>query len=481
VKRRGAPMRGWRAHHRPARGAPRPAAAHATLFPRAALHYYHPVVADSQLVTMDPRPLADDKVDNYRFRIGGRERVPIVIGGMGVDISTAELALVAARLGGVGHISDAMVQHVSDRKYETHFTKAKSEKHRGTRDGFDKTGVKFDLEHLRQAQLNHVRHTMDRKQGDGAVFINVMEKLTMGAPGDTLRARLLGAMDGGIDGITLSAGLHIGSLKLMEDHPRFRDVKIGPIVSSVRALKIFLKSAARLDRLPDYVVVEGPLAGGHLGFGDDWRDYDLRTIVAEVLAFLRDEQLDIPVVPAGGIFTGTDAASYLAMGAAAVQVATRFTVTEECGLPARVKQEYYRAREEDLVVSGVSPTGYPIRLLSYSPCFEANIKPQCEAFGYLLSREGTCSYLDAYEKTGVDAKGHKLPVQGKVCLCYHFAKFNCYTCGHYVYRLKDTTQKLPDGSWQLLTAEHVFRDYQFSTNHRVALPEPVGAAAVANL
>lgn len=427
------------------------------------------------MATHDP---LTDTVDNYRLRLGGAEYVPIVIGGMGVDISTTELALTAARLGGVGHISDAMVQHVSDRKFDTHFTKAKSQKHRKTRDGLDKTSVKFDLEHLRQAQINHVRHTMERKAGTGAVFINVMEKLTMGAPGDTLRTRLIGAMDGGIDGITLSAGLHIGTLKLIEDHPRFRDVKIGPIVSSLRALKIFLKSAARANRLPDYIIVEGPLAGGHLGFGDDWRSYNLRDIVEEILAFLRQEELAIPVIPAGGIFTGTDAASYLARGAAAVQVATRFTVTHECGLPARVKQEYFRAREEDLVVSAVSPTGYPIRLLRYSPCFSSNIKPQCEAFGYLLSREGTCAYLDAYEKAPVDANGVKAVITEKVCLCYHFSKFNCYTCGHYVYRLKDTTHRLADGSYQVLSAEHVFRDYQHSRNHQITLPQPLEAAPV---
>lgn len=430
---------------------------------------------------MESRPLTEDKVDNYRWQLGNLELVPLVIGGMGVDISTTELALAAARLGGIGHISDAMVQHVSDRKFETHFTKAKSEKHRATRDGFDKTTVKFDLEHLRQAQINHVRDTMERKRGPGAVFINVMEKLTMGAPGDTLRARLTGALDGGIDGITLSAGLHNGTLRLIEDHPRFRDVKLGPIVSSLRALKIFLKSGSRMNRLPDYVIVEGPLAGGHLGFGEDWRQYELRDIVAEILAFLREEKLDIPVVPAGGIFTGTDATSYLRMGAAALQVATRFTVTEECGLPARVKQDYYRATEADIVVSGVSPTGYPIRLLSYSPCFTSNVKPQCEAFGYLLSREGTCTYIDAYEAAPVDAKGRKLPPGNKVCLCYHFAKFNCFTCGHYVYRLKDTTRRLADGSWQLLTAEHVFRDYQFSTGHRIVLPADPAAATTASV
>jgi NAD(P)H-dependent flavin oxidoreductase YrpB (nitropropane dioxygenase family) len=431
---------------------------------------------------MTSRDPLTDRVDNYRLRFGSAEYVPIVVGGMGVDISTTELALTAARLGGVGHISDAMVQQVSDRKFDTHFTKAKSQKHRKTRDGFDKTTVKFDLEHLREAQMNHVRHTMERKTGSGAVFINVMEKLTMGAPGDTLRTRLIGAMDGGIDGITLSAGLHIGSLKLIEDHPRFRDVKIGPIVSSLRALKIFLKSATRVSRLPDYIIVEGPLAGGHLGFGDDWRDYNLRDIVDEILVFMREESLDIPVIPAGGIFTGTDAAGYLSRGAAGVQVATRFTITNECGLPAKVKQEYFRAREEDLVVSGVSPTGYPIRLLNYSPCFSSNIKPQCEAFGYLLSREGTCAYLDTYEKTPVGADGKKPIITEKVCLCYHFNQFNCYTCGHYVYRLKDTSHRLTDGRYQLLPAEHVFRDYQYSSNNEIAMPlppEPTPATAAA--
>ena len=96
----------------------------------------------------------------------------------------------------------------------------------------------------------------------------------------------------------------------------------------------FLRKNARLDRLPDYIIVEGPLAGGHLGFGaDDWDKHDLRTIVAEIAQYLQTEKLDIPLIPAGGIFTGSDAVSYLENGAAAVQVATRFTVTHECGLP----------------------------------------------------------------------------------------------------------------------------------------------------
>ena len=159
------------------------------------------------------------------------------------------------------------------------------------------------------------------------------------APRETLRVRLSAALDAGIDGITLSAGLHLGSFAQIADHPRFRDAKLGIIVSSLRALQLFLRKNAKLDRLPDYVIVEGPLAGGHLGFGlDDWSKYDLRTIVDEIARWLKAEQLDIPLIPAGGIFTGSDAVSYLETGAAAVQVATRFTVTNECGLPDEARK-----------------------------------------------------------------------------------------------------------------------------------------------
>ena len=415
-----------------------------------------------------------DELDNYRLMLGRDEYIPIMVGGMGVNISTAELALETCRLGGIGHISDAMLPFVSDKKFDTHFTKAKSEKYRESRDTFDKTTVKFDLEDLRQAQLKYVQTTMEQKKGDGAIFINVMEKLNMASPGETLRMRMSAAMDGGIDGMTLSAGLHNSSLKLIADHPRFHDVKIGTIVSSARALKIFLRSGKRVDRLPDFVVVEGPLAGGHLGFGEDWREYNLKDIVVEVIEFLKQEQLDIPVIPAGGIFTGTDATDYMQLGTSAVQLATRFTVTEECGLPAKAKQAYLSAEEKDVYVSTLSPTGYPIRLLRQSPCINSNVKPQCEPLGYILNKDGGCQYIDAYEATGVDEKGRKLPVTDKICLCYHFSKYNAYTCGHYVYRLKDTTRQLDNGDYQILTAEHVFNDYLHSTDHKIAVPEPAG-------
>ena len=411
------------------------------------------------------------KVDDYRLRLGKKELVPIMTGGMGVDISTAELALVAARLGGIGHISDAMVPTVSDRRFKTGFVKEKQKKYKYNVANRDKSVVQFDLARLAEATKLHIGRTMEAKQGDGLIFINCMEKLTMGSPRDTLRVRLSAAMDAGIDGVTLSAGLHLGSLALVADHPRFRDVKFGIIVSSLRALQLFLRKNARLDRLPDYIIVEGPLAGGHLGFGMDWAQYDLKTIVDEILRHLKQEGLNIPIIPAGGIFTGTDAVEFLEAGAAAVQVATRFTVTKECGLPDKVKQEYFKAREEDVEVNLLSPTGYPMRMLKNSPGIGAGIRPNCEAYGYLLDGSGNCSYIEAYNRE-LDRHPDEdtLSVKDKMCLCTHMRNFDCWTCGHYVYRLKDTTRRLPDGSYELLTAEHVFNDYLYSTEHRIVLP-----------
>ena len=410
-------------------------------------------------------------LNDFRLKLGGKEFVPILVGGMGVDISTAELALEVARLGGIGHISDAMVPTVSDRRFKTHFVQEKQRKYKYNVNSADKTEVQFDLERLAEAQRLHVGRTMDAKKGDGAVFVNCMEKLTMNNPRDTLQTRLHAAMDAGVEGITLSAGLHLGSMELMKDHSRFRDVLLGIIVSSARALRPFLKRAAKYKRLPDYIIVEGPLAGGHLGFGiDDWQEYDLKTIVQDVLTFLKENELDIPVIPAGGVFTGTDAVDFFEAGASAVQVATRFTVTKECGLPDRTKHHYFDAVEDDIVVNTISPTGYPMRMLRHSPGIGSGIRPNCEAFGYILDNNGHCAYVEAYNKE-LENKPDKISIQDKTCLCTHFRKFTIWTCGHYVYRLKDTTHKLENGKYQLLSAEEVFRDYQFSKDHTIKIPE----------
>jgi nitronate monooxygenase len=383
------------------------------------------------------------RLDDFRMTLGRDQLVPIMIGGMGVDISSSDLAVEAARLGGVGHISDAMVKTVTDRRYKTKYVKAKQALYKYVPETDDKSNVKFNLEHLAEATRLHVQSTMSRKTGGGQIFINCMEKLTMNAPKETLKVRMASALDAGIDGITLAAGLHLGSFALIEDHPRFRDAKLGIIVSSLRALQLFLKKNARLNRLPDYVVVEGPLAGGHLGFGMDWAKYDLAAIVTDILHYLHEQQLAIPVIAAGGIFTGSDAVRFLSMGVAGVQVATRFTVTKECGLPDDIKQEYFKASEDDIEVNEISPTGYPMRMIKSSPGIGDGIRPNCEAYGYLLDAHGRCAYVTAYNRE-VAAHPHdkRIAVRDKTCLCTHMRNFE------------------------------IFQDYQFSTNDQIRLPEP---------
>jgi len=411
------------------------------------------------------------RVDDFRLKLGNKELVPIMIGGMGVDISTAELALEAARLGGIGHISDALVHDVSDRRFDTEYVKGKTKFYKANINNSDKSSVQFNLGQLAEATKLHVGRTMEAKRGDGMVFVNVMEKLTMNGPRETLQVRLNSALDAGIDGITLSAGLHLGSFALMADHPRFRDAKLGIIVSSVRALQLFLRKTARLDRLPDFVVIEGPLAGGHLGFGLDWAEYDLSTIVTEIAAYLKAEQLDIPLIAAGGIFTGSDGVSFLENGASAIQVATRFTVANECGLPGKAKQAYFKASEDDVIVNTISPTGYPMRMLRNSPAIGTGIRPNCEAYGYLLDGNGNCSYIEAYNREIVlHPDGKNLSVKDKTCLCTQMQNYNVWTCGSTTYRLKDTTRKLADGTYQTLSAEHIFKDYQFSVDNQILLP-----------
>ena len=438
---------------------------------------------DSFMLKCRPLPDAIDmkRLNDYRLTIGGAELKPIVVGGMGVDISSADLALVAAGLGGVGHISDAMSPTVAARRYKTSFVKDKVRHYKHIVGKTDKSEVQFDLAHIAAAQAIHVTKTMDRKRGDGLVYINVMEKLGMNNPKATLQVRMESALEAGIDGITLSAGLHLGSMGLVRDHPRFRHAHIGIIVSSTRALELFLRKNKGLNRLPDYVVVEGPLAGGHLGFGiDDWQNHDIYRLTAQVAEWLRAHELDIPLIAAGGVFTGADAVRALGQGAAAVQVATRFTITKECGLPDDVKQHYAATDEDNIEVNMISPTGYPMRMLKNSPAIGKGIQPNCESFGYLLDSKGHCAYIDAYNaQVAAHPDAKKIVVMDKTCLCTAMRKFECWTCGANAYRLKETTRRGADGAYQLLDAAHVFNDYLYSVDGAVALPQPEADIAAA--
>ncbi|MDX2470862.1 MAG: nitronate monooxygenase [SAR324 cluster bacterium] len=411
------------------------------------------------------------KLNDYRLKLGNDEYSPIMLGGMGMDISTTEMVLAAVKLGGIAHLSDALATFVSDKRFGTSFTKDRLHRFKDSVDNQDKSHEIFTEGEIRGSVMNVIKDAMDRKEGTGGIFVNCMEKLHMNNAKATLKIRLDAILDSGIDGITLSAGLHLGSLALIKDNPRFREAKIGIIVSSVRALKLFLIRAKKLDRLPDFIVVEGPLAGGHLGFKvDDWMNYDLKTITLEVMAFLKEGGNDIPVIPAGGIFTGRDAVDFMEMGAAAVQVATRFIITEEAGFRDTTKQVFFNAKEEDIEVNHLSPTGYPMRMLKGGPCTSTGIKPNCEYLGYILDN-GSCSYLRAYhEQLATHTGPEKFKVEGVTCLCTYMKTYGTWTCGHLTYRLKDTTNILPDGSFQVLTVADVFNDYLNSETHEHIKP-----------
>ncbi len=418
-----------------------------------------------------------EKLSDYSITLRGRQYKPLMVGGMGVNISSSKLVLAVEKLGGIAHLSDALLMDVCDRELGTHYSQAKTRRFKDLINNPDKSEESFDLEDLAAATKQYISHVMSQKTGRGLVLLNCMEKLTMNAAIDTLRVRLNAALDAGIDGITMGAGLHLSSLRLMKDNPRFHEALLGIIVSSVRALKVFIQRANQVERLPDYVVVEGPLAGGHLGFGDDWADYNLEDIVRDVRKFLDDNGMpQIPVFAAGGIFTGGDAVHMLRdVGAAGVQVATRFTIAQECGLPDEVKQRYLDSVAEDVEVNHFSTTGYPMRMLKYSPAIASEVRPNCETYGYLLSK-GQCSYIkEWYARKAAKDAGTEMPPHAKCCLCTQMRNYKVWTCGATVSRLKETTVKLPDGTWYLPTAEQIYNDYMTSTGDHIEVARPENA------
>jgi nitronate monooxygenase len=114
-----------------------------------------------------------------------------------------------------------------------------------------------------------------------------------------------------------------------------------------------------------------------------------------------------------------------------------------------------------------------MRMIKASPGIGDGIRPNCEAYGYLLDANGKCDYITAYNReVGLHPGEKRVSVKDKTCLCTHMRNFDIWTCGQTASRLKNTSLRLPDGTWQLLDAEHVFKDYQFSVDGKVALPLP---------
>lgn len=264
---------------------------------------------------------------------------PIIQGGMGVGISLGNLAGTVAKEGGVGIISAAQIGYREP--------------------DFDKDPVAANIRAIKK-EYEKARKIAPK----GVIGFNIMVALRHYE--DYVQA----AAGAGADLIISGAGLPTELPRLTEGSP----VKLAPIVSSARSANVILKFWDRkYNRVPDLVVIEGPKAGGHLGFtGEQLADYleggagdydeEIRKAIAVVKEYESRYQTKISVAIAGGIGNREQAEHAFLLGADAVQAATRFVTTEECDADLRYKEAYLRARKEDIVIVK-SPVGMPGRAI----------------------------------------------------------------------------------------------------------------------
>lgn len=266
------------------------------------------------------------------LKIGDLEiNPPIIQGGMGVRVSGSGLASAVAREGCAGIIASVGLGAYEDAKASRF--------------------VELNNDALR----SEIRKA--RSLSDGIIGVNVMVVLSNYE--DLVRV----CVEEKVDMIICGSGLPLDLPKLTAGS----DIKLVPIVSSARALNIiYRKWKQNYNRVPDAVVLEGPMAGGHLGFSyKDILDGTTRTLeelVTELVDFVNTLEESIPVIAAGGIWDGNDIARFLKLGASGVQMATRFVCTNECDVHDDFKQAYISATREDIAIIN-SPVGLPGRVI----------------------------------------------------------------------------------------------------------------------
>lgn len=262
-------------------------------------------------------------------------RIPIIQGGMGVGISLSGLAAAVANEGGVGVISCAGLG-ILYKDFSENYLSASI------------YGLKEEIHKARKKTL-------------GIIGVNVMVAMTNFA--DMIRTCIAEK----VDLIIAGAGLPLDLPSFLKKDSITRLV---PIVSSARAAKIICeKWKTNYNYLPDAVIVEGPKAGGHLGFKEENisdNDYSLEKLVPEIVnelkSFEEKYNQSIPLVAAGGIYTGQDIKKIMMLGASGVQMGTRFVTTYECDAPQAFKQAYIDADEKDIEIIK-SPVGMPGRAI----------------------------------------------------------------------------------------------------------------------
>ena len=275
-----------------------------------------------------------------KLRIGDLEaRIPIIQGGMSVGVSLSGLASAVANEGGIGIIGVSGIGML-----EPDFAK-----------NFREANKRALSQEIRKA----------KEATAGPIGVNFLVALT------DYEELLLVAIEEKADLVCLGAGLPLMNPKTAAvDRLREGSTKVVTIVSSARAAKIiFTQWAKKYHHVPDAVVVEGPLAGGHLGFKKEQiedPDYALEKLLPEVIAAIRPFEgpfgKSIPVIAAGGIYTGADIHKFMQLGASGVQMATRFAATWECDASPKFKEAYVKCRKEDIVIIN-SPVGLPGRAI----------------------------------------------------------------------------------------------------------------------
>lgn len=263
-------------------------------------------------------------------------RIPVIQGGMGVGVSRSKLAGAVAKAGGVGIISTAQI-------------------------GYDEEGFEKDEKGCNlRAIKKHIE--LAKAQADGGlVGVNVMVAL------QEYKEHVEASVEAGADVVICGAGLPMDLPELVKGS----DTKFAPIVSSEKAALLLLKRwDKKYETTADFIVIEGPKAGGHLGFSvdqlDDIDHLDYDTEIQKIIAckkpFEEKYGRQIPVIVAGGIFDHEDVCHAIELGADGVQVATRFVATEECDASDRYKQAYIAAKESDVQIIK-SPVGMPGRAI----------------------------------------------------------------------------------------------------------------------
>jgi len=269
--------------------------------------------------------------------------VPIIQGGMGIGISLSGLASAVANMGGIGVISTVGIGLINRKK----------------KGNYKKSNIDAIRKEIRKA----------REQTIGVLGVNIMSVITNFS--DMVKT----SIEEGIDIIFSGAGLPLDLPKYLVGGVK---TKLVPIVSSSRAASIICtKWKQNFDYLPDALVVEGPKAGGHLGFKADELNSEsnrLENLIDDVLKVTGEikEKYNkiIPVIAAGGIFTGKDMFQIMKQGAAAVQLGTRFVATEECDASDDFKNAFLKAGEKDIQIVK-SPVGMPGRTIFNKFLFEA--------------------------------------------------------------------------------------------------------------